>query len=110
MKSDKLVEAFVTVNSTPYMQIQAFLRHVDSTDDFVNDLTSSVFKLNPKHRTYLELQRELTHLFLKNLGVSGTLLATLKGILDKDGPVEGIKKSIISCACERMGYKNPIIL
>jgi hypothetical protein len=108
MKADKLIEAIVTANSTPQMQLDSFLRHINDTDEFIIDLVTIVFRLPKKKRTFREMENELTDLFFKQLGLWGSFLATIYGIHDKSGPVEGIKKSIIKRACRKMGFIDPL--
>jgi len=55
-----------------------------------------------------ELEKELTALFIKKLGLKRTVYAVLSGLMDSDGPIEGIAKSIITKACRLMGYRNPV--
>jgi hypothetical protein len=108
MKADKLVEAFVVLNSTPQMQIEAFLRNVNDTESFVKELTVAVFRLPNKDRTFKQLEKELASLFVKKLGLWGTVSAIITGLRDRSGPLDGIQKSIISKACVKMGYINPV--
>lgn len=108
MKSNKLVEAFVIRNSTPLMQMEAFSRNMNNPEQFVVELSVLVFRLPARERTYQQFEKELTLLFFKRLGIWGSLTAILAGIYDKSGPVEGVRKSVISNACIKMGYLNPI--
>ena len=108
MNSNKLVEAFVTKNSTPQMQMETFLKNVNNPVKFLIDLSVMVFRLPEKDRTFQELEKELTFLFMKKLGIWGTTRAMVSGLTDADGPIEGIQKSIISKACIKMGLFNPV--
>jgi hypothetical protein len=108
MTSDKLVEAFVTTNSTPQMQLDAFLRHINDTDKFTVDLVTTVFDLPVKNRTYKEMQEELSRLFVSKLSIFQLMAAVVTGFFDNNGITDGIKKSVIIKACSKMGYKNPL--
>lgn len=108
MKSDKLIEAYVTANSTPQIQIDTYLNNVGNTEAFIIEIVAIVFRLPKKDRTYKEMENDLTQLFIKRLGLWGTFLAAIAGIMDKSGPIEGVKKSIINKACARMGYRYPL--
>lgn len=108
MKSDKLVEAYVIRNSTPQMQMEVFSRNLNNTEKLVVELSAMVFRLPKKERTLKQLEKELSSMFIRRLGVWGTLSAIAAGIYDKHGPIEGIQKSIISRACLKMGYLNPL--
>jgi hypothetical protein len=108
MKANKLVEAFVVLNSTPQMQVEAFLRNVNNTERFITELTVAVFRLPNKTRTFKQLENELALMFVKKLGLWGTISAILVGLRDKNGPIDGIQKSVITKACVKMGYLNPI--
>jgi hypothetical protein len=108
MKSDKLVEAFVIKNSTPMMQMEVFSKNLNDTEQLVIDLSVMVFRLPKRERTLKQLEKELSSLFVKHLGLWGTLSAVASGMYDKSGPLEGVQKSIISKACLKMGYLNPV--
>jgi len=108
MNSNQLMSAIVMTNSTPLMQVKSGLRHVSDPDKIEIDLTEQVFRLPKKKRTMKELEKELTALFIKKLGFTGTVYAVLSGLVDVDGPTEGIAKSIITKACRLMGYRNPV--
>lgn len=108
MKADKLVEAFVVVNSTPQMQIEALLRNVNDNERFLTELTVKVFRLPKKKRTFIQLKNELALMFVRQLGMWGTVSAVFSGLLDKSGPMEGVQISLINRACKKMGYVNPI--
>jgi hypothetical protein len=110
MKASKLVEAFVVVNSTPQMQIDAFLRNVNDTERFITDLAVTVFRLPKKERTFRQLENELSMMFIKKLGLWGTISAVFSGLRDQSGPMEGVQKSVIYKACIKMGYLNPVSL
>jgi hypothetical protein len=109
MKANKLVEAFVVINSTPQMQVEAFLRNLNNTENFIIDLTVTVFRLPNQERTLKQLENELTMMFIKKLGFWGTMSAVLTGLNDKSGPFDGAQKSVIIKACVKMGYINPIV-
>jgi hypothetical protein len=108
MKSDKLIEAYITTNSTPQIQLDTYLNNVGNTEQFIIEIVTVVFRLPKKQRTYQEMESELTQLFMRRLSVWEILLATLSGLKDSSGPIEGIKKSIIIKACTKMGYINPL--
>jgi hypothetical protein len=107
MRSDKLIEAYITTNSTPQIQLDTYLNNIGNTDKFIVEIVAIVFRLPKKKRTYKEMEADLTQLFMSRLGVWEILLATLAGLKDSSGPIEGIKKKIIIKACTKMGYKNP---
>jgi hypothetical protein len=108
MKANKLVEAFVVVNSTPQMQVEAFLRNADDTEKCIIDLAVTVFRLPKKERSFGQLKKELARMFVSKLGLWGTLSAIFAGLRDESGPMEGAKKSVIHKACLKMGYLNPV--
>jgi hypothetical protein len=108
MKSDKLIEAYITTNSTPQIQLDTYLNNIGDTEKFIVEIVAIVFRLTKKERTYKEMEAELTQLFMRRLGVWEILLATLTGLMDSSGPIEGVKKMIIIKACTKMGYKNPL--
>jgi len=108
MNSNQLMSAIVMANSTPLMQIKSGLRHASDPDRIEIDLTEQVFRLPKKKRTMKELEKEITALFIKKLGVKRTIYAVLSGLMDNDGPIDGIAKSIITKACWLMGYRNPV--
>jgi hypothetical protein len=108
MNSDKLVEAFVMKNSTPLMQMEAFSRNPNNTEMLVVDLSEKVFRLPKKTRTYAQLEKDLTQLFFKELGMFGAAKAIFSGLYDESGPIQGVQKSVIKNACLKMGYQNPL--
>ncbi len=108
MNSDKLVEAFVMKNSTPLMQMDAFSRNPNDTEKLVIDLSEQVFRLPQKNRTFSQLEKELTQLFFKELGMLGVMKAIVTGLSDESGPVQGVQKSVILNACLKMGYSSPV--
>lgn len=108
MKSDKLIEAIITVNSTPQIQLDTYMSNVGDTEKFSIDLTTIVFRLPKKERTYKEMENELTQMFMRRLGILEIMSATLMGMTDEAGPIEGVKKAIIIKACTKMGYRNPL--
>ncbi len=108
MNSNQLMAAIVMANSTSLMQVKSGLRHVIDPDKIEIDLTEKVFRLPKKNRTMKELEKELTALFIKKLGFKRTVYAVLSGLMDSDGPAEGIAKSIITKACRLMGYRDPV--
>jgi hypothetical protein len=108
MNSNKLVEAFVTANSTPLMQMETFLRNINNPEKFLVDLSVLVFRLPRKNRTFPELEKELTALFMKKLGLWEMLKAMVSGLIDPAGPIEGIQKTIITRACCKMGLNLPV--
>ena len=110
MKSNKLVEAIVTANSTPQIQMKLLLRNIQNPVQFLIELTVLVFRLPEKERTFLALEKELSLFFMKKLGLWGVLKATIIGIIDADGPIEGIQKAVITKACFKMGLRNPVKL
>jgi hypothetical protein len=108
MKSDKLVEAFVIKNSTPLMQMEAFSRNPNDTERLVVELSEQVFRLPKKDRTFEQLEKDLTALFFKELGMLGAAKAIISGLSDESGPIQGVQKSVIKNACLKMGYQNPL--
>ncbi len=108
MNSNQLMAAIVMANSTSLMQVKSGLRYVSDPERIEIDLSEKVFRLPRKDRTMKDLEKDLTALFMKKLGVMGTVYAVLSGLVDAAGPTEGITKSIITKAVRLMGYKNPV--
>ena len=108
MNSNQLMAAIVMANSTSLMQVKSVLRYVNEPIKIEIDLSEKVFRLPKKNRTMEDLEKELTAMFIKKLGVMGTAYAVLSGLVDANGPTEGITKSIITKAVRLMGYKNPV--
>lgn len=107
MNSTKLVESFVILNSTPKIQMEAFARNVNNQEKFITDLSVKVFDLPKRDRTVKQLENELTAIFIKRIGVPGLVSSFFSGLVDKSGPIEGIKKNVIQKACVKMGFKHP---
>jgi hypothetical protein len=108
MNSNKLVEAFVMKNSTPLMQMEAFSKNPNDTEKLVVELSEQVFCLPNNNRTFCQLEKDLKQLFFKELGWLGVVKSIFLGLTDKNGPFEGVQKSVIINACLKMGYLNPL--
>jgi hypothetical protein len=110
MKVDKFVEAIVIANSTPQIQVDTYLNNVGNTESYSVEMAVTVFRMPKKDRTYKEMKDEMTQMFIKQLGLWELIMATLSGLKDKAGPIEGIQKSVIAKACLKMGYRNPVAM
>ena len=108
MKSDKLVEAIVTSNTTIAMQLAAFSKSVNDPLKVAVELSVQLFGLPRKDRTFKELEKELTMLLVKRLGFLGVMKSIAKGMVASGGPVEGMKKHLIADACRKMGLTIPV--
>ncbi|MBN2282765.1 MAG: hypothetical protein JXO48_02635 [Deltaproteobacteria bacterium] len=108
MKPDKLVEAIVTANTTIGMQLEAFSKNTTNPEAVAIDLSVPLFGLPDKERTFAELEKELTMLLVKKLGVLGIMKAMGKGLFSRSGPLQGMQKVLIADACRKMGMVIPV--
>lgn len=110
MTSNKLVEAIVMENSTCLMQLEAFRRHPADPEQVAIDLAVQVFRLPGRQRTFIELQKELEGVFMKQLGLSSlprVIVGMGRALTDPAGPKEAAVKAVIVSACRQMGLKIP---